>query len=106
MWNKGKYTWMLVLFGHSVMSNSLKPHKLKPSRLLCPWGFPRQAHWSGLPFPSPDDLTHPGIDLTHPGIEPVSRPLAGRFFTAELPGKPKISSKLGLYKDCDQTWGF
>ena len=24
---------------HSVMSNSLRPHGLQPTRLLCPWGF-------------------------------------------------------------------
>ena len=24
-------------------------------------GFPRQEHWSGLPFPSPGDLPDPGI---------------------------------------------
>ena len=24
-------------------------------------GFPRQEYWSGLPFPSPGDLPHPGI---------------------------------------------
>ena len=44
-------------------------------------GFPRQEHWSGLPFPSPEDL--PG-----PGIKPVSPALTGRFFTTEPIGKP------------------
>ena len=24
-------------------------------------GFPRQEHWSGLPFPSPGDIPDPGI---------------------------------------------
>ena len=43
-------------------------------------GFPRQEYWSGQPFPSPGDLPDPGI-------EPVSPALAGRFFTAESPGK-------------------
>ena len=31
------------------MSNSLCPHRLEPTRLLCPWGFSRQKYWSGLP---------------------------------------------------------
>ena len=44
-------------------------------------GFPRQAYWSGLIFPSPGDLPNPGI-------EPASPALAGRFFTTEPPGKP------------------
>ena len=26
-------------------------HGLEPARLLCPRDFPRQEHWSGLPFP-------------------------------------------------------
>ena len=47
-------------------------------------GFPRQEYWSGLPFPSPEDLPDPGI-------EPVSPALAGGFFTAEPPGKPQPS---------------
>ena len=46
--------------------------------------FSRQKYWSGLPFPSPGDLPNPGI-------KPVSPALAGRFFTAEPPGKPIIS---------------
>ena len=27
-------------------------------------GFSRQEYWSGLPFPSPEDLPDPGIELT------------------------------------------
>ena len=27
-------------------------------------GFPRQEHWSGLPFPSPGHLPQPGIKCT------------------------------------------
>ena len=45
-------------------------------------GFPRKEDWSGLPFPSPD--------LPDLGIEPTSPALAGRFFTAEPPGKPHL----------------
>ena len=43
--------------------------------------FPRQEHWSGLPFPP--------AYLSHPGLEPKSPELAGRFFTIEPPGKPR-----------------
>ena len=43
-------------------------------------GFFRQEYWSGLPFPPPGDLPGPAIELRSPG-------LAGRFFTAEPPGK-------------------
>ena len=41
-------------------------------------GFPRQEYWSGLPFPPPGDLLHPGIEF----MPPVSPTLAGRFFTS------------------------
>ena len=37
----------------SAISDSLQPHGQWPTRLLSPWGFPRQEYWSGLPFPSP-----------------------------------------------------
>ena len=39
-------------------------------------GFLKQEYWSGLPFPSPRDLSHPGNEPTAPA-------LAGRFFTTE-----------------------
>ena len=48
-------------------------------------GFPRQEYWSGLPFPSPGDLLHPGVK---PG-PPASPALAGGCFTLEPPGKPR-----------------
>jgi len=41
-------------------------------------GFLRQEYWSELPFPSPGDLSDPGI-------EPESLALAGGFFTTEPP---------------------
>ena len=44
-------------------------------------GFPRQEHWSGLPFPPPGEPSDPGT-------EPVSHALAGKLFTTESPGKP------------------
>ena len=41
-------------------------------------GFPRQEYWSGLPFPSPGDLPHPGIELVSlvaPALQAYSLPL-------------------------------
>ena len=32
-------------------------------------GFSRQEDWSGLPFPSPEDLPDPGIEPTSPALE-------------------------------------
>ena len=42
--------------------------------------FSRQEYWSGLPFPSPGDLS----DL---GIEPWSPTLQADTLPSELPGK-------------------
>ena len=50
--------------------------------------FSRQEYWSGLPFPSPGDLSDPGI-------EPRSPALRADALTSEAPGKPsrnKLSS--------------
>ena len=44
--------------------------------------FSRQEHWSGLPFPTPGDLSNSGIEPTFPA-------LACRFFITMPPGSPK-----------------
>ena len=44
-------------------------------------GFSRQEYWSGLPFPSPEDLPNLGIELRSPALQAVSLP-------AEPQGKP------------------
>ena len=46
-------------------------------------GFSRQGYWSGLPFPFPGDLPHPGI-------EPRSPTLQADALTSEPPGKKKL----------------
>ena len=37
-----------------------------------PVGFSRQQYWRGLPFPSPEDLYHPGIKARSPASQAVS----------------------------------
>ena len=59
----------------------MQPHGLYPTRPFLSMGFPRQEYWSGLPFPSPGNLPHPGI-------EPVSPALTGTLITTEPPEKP------------------
>ena len=49
--------------------------------------FSRQEYWSGLPFPSPGDLTDPGI-------KPESPALQADALLSEPPGNPYISSIL------------
>ena len=51
-------------------------------------GFSRQEYWSGLPFPSPGDLSKPEIRST----SSESPALAGEFFTTEPPGKSSFAS--------------
>ena len=46
--------------------------------------FPRQENWSGWPFPTPGELSYPGI-------EPPSPTLAGGFYTTEPPGKSRVN---------------
>ena len=56
-----------------------KAKSLSPVRLfMTPWivayhsppsmGFSRQEYWSGLPFPSPEDLLNPGIKPRSPAL--------------------------------------
>ena len=47
-------------------------------------GISRQEYWSRLPFPSPGDLPHPGIEpvsLASPELQADSLPI-------ETPGRP------------------
>ena len=37
--------------------------------------FSRQEYWSGLPFPSPEDLPNPGIKPRSPALQADSLPL-------------------------------
>ena len=37
-------------------------------------GFSRQEYWSALPFPSPGDLSHPGIKPAFPALQADSLP--------------------------------
>ena len=61
----------------SVMPDPLPPHGLNHARLFCLWEFSRHEYWSGLPFPSPENLRNSGME---PGFL-ASAALAGRFFT-------------------------
>ena len=47
-------------------------------------GFSRQESWGGLPFPTPGDLSSPGI-------KPLSSASANGFFTTEPPGERVFS---------------
>ena len=53
-------------------------------------GFSRQEYW--LPFPSPGDLTNPGI-------EPRSPALQADYLPAEPQGKPSEATSISYLKD-------
>ena len=53
-------------------------------------GFSGQEYWSGLPFPSPEDLPHPAMEPTPPwgSTEPPGKPFTSRCLT--LPDSQSI----------------
>ena len=75
-----------VCVSHSVMSNSLWPHRLALQAPLS-MGFSRQEYWSGLPFPFPGDLRNLGIEPRSPAWQAVS-------LKSEPPGEIKLRSVL------------
>ena len=66
----------------SVEPNSLQPHGLEPTRLLCPWDFPGKDNGVGC------HLLLQGIFPTQ-GYEPGSLALQADSLPIELQGKPK-----------------
>ena len=63
----------------SVMSNSFAAPGTIVHQAPLSMGFSRQEYWSGLPFPSPEDLPKPETEPMTPAVG---------FFTSEPPGKP------------------
>ena len=51
-------------------------------QVLPPMGFSRQEYWTGLPFPSPGDLSKAGIEPGSPALQADALP-------SESPGKLK-----------------
>ena len=76
----------------SVMSDSLLPEDCSPPGSFVE--FSRQVYWSRLPFPSPGDLSNPGVELVSlvsPALQVNSLPLAP-------PGEPLISAYITINK--------
>ena len=57
-----------LLFSRSVVSDSATPWTVASQASLS-LGFPRQEYWSGLPFPSPEDLPNPGMKPASPACQ-------------------------------------
>ena len=71
------YTIPCVCVSCSVGSDSCNPGQGPLSM-----DFSRQEYWSGLPFPSPEDLPHPGT-------KPRSPVLQADCLPSEPPEKPQ-----------------
>ena len=75
-----EYCRCLVAKSSSIL---LQPLGLWPARLFCPWDFPGKNTGVGCHFL---------LQGTFPtqGLNPCLLQMAGRFFTAEPPGKPTM----------------
>ena len=72
----------------SAVSDSATPWTIAHQAPLS-MAFSRQEYWSGLPFPTPWDLSNPRIEP----MFPASLALAGRFFTTEPFRKSNVAIK-------------
>jgi len=69
---------------HSVMSDSCVTAWAIARQAPLSMGFSRQEYWSGLPFPSPENL----LDLRIEPASPEYPASVGGFFTTEPLRKP------------------
>ena len=54
---------------HSVVSDSLQPQWTVAHQAPLSMEFSRQEYWSGLLFPSSEDLPEPGIEPRSPALQ-------------------------------------
>ena len=71
---------MAVSCAKSLQSRPTLCDPMEATRLLY-LRFFRQEYWSGLPFPTPEDLPDPAIEP----MSPAAPALAGEFFTIAPP---------------------
>ena len=88
-------SWLWESHSRSVMSDSLWPPWTVAHQGSLSVEFSRQEYWSGLPFPSPWDLSNPGIKPGSPALQENSSP-------SEPLEKPYIYIR-DFLKDC---WPF
>ena len=105
-WEGRRSPWYsTAVLSSSVVSDSLRLHRLQPARLLSPWGFSRQEYWSGLPCAPPGDPPNPEIKPKCPALQVDS-------LQSEPPGKPKntevgsLSLLEGLFQTQESNQGF
>ena len=73
-----------------------------PCQVPLSMGFSRQEHWSGLPFPSSEDISDPGIKPGSPALQADSLllELQGRHTMLTAPQDPLPR------RSPSGTWGF
>ena len=76
--NQRKWKW-----SPSVLSNSFRPHRLKSTRLLCPWDFPSKNTGVGCHFLLQGICPTQGSNLGLPHCSQT-------FLPSETPGKSQL----------------
>ena len=66
----------MLLFSHLAMSNSFVTPWIVAHQTPLSMGFPRQEHWTGLPFPSPGNLPDAGMKTMSSVLQVDSLPLS------------------------------
>ena len=64
--------------------------------------FSRHEYWSGLPFPSPEDLSDPGIESGSPALQADALP-------SEPPSVSSLSREAGMNtfpEKENEIWGY
>ena len=85
VWSACSHVWLFVTPGAVVHQAPLS------------MGFSRQEYWNGLPFPSPGDLPHPGIEAGSSALKAVSLP-------SVPPGKPCLICTLS--QTCERNLSY
>ena len=80
-------SWESESVHHSVVPDFVAPWVVARQVPLS-MGLPRQEYWSGLPFPSPEDLPNSGIEPGSPTWQVDSLP----------PGKPRVGKDVEKLK--------
>ena len=89
-WSNACPIFLRVCSVASAVSDFLQPHGLWPNQAPLSMEISRQGYWSGLAFPTPGDLPHPGIKPT----SLTSPALTGGFFTTSTTWEAQTVTKL------------
>ena len=83
---------MCYVLSRSVVSDSFETPWTIALQAPLSMEFSRQEYWRGLPFPSPGDVSDPGMEPGSPVLQVDSVP-------SEPPGKPNFYHKHSLIRD-------